>query len=446
MIKYLAIVIFICASLQSRAQVNIITTIAGTDSAGFNGDNGPAINAVFNRPCAMCLDKLGNIYIADGFNHRVRKITLATGLITTIAGNGTGGFSGDNVLAINSELFVPEGVVIDNDGNTFIADGLNNRIRKVAISTGIITTIAGTGAAGGGGDGGQAIYAELNQPVGLHIHNEYLYISDYNNNKIRKVNLLTGTISTVAGNGGFGYSGDNDLAKNAQLYGPVDVFIDSTGNVFIADQWNSAIRRVDALTNIITTFAGIGIQGYSGDGGQAIECKLNEPVGVFVDKQGNVFIADYRNGAIRKIDAITGKIFTVVGGIPGYGGDGGPATNAKLKCTDVWVDDGGAIYIADYVNQRIRKVNNALKVNSGGLTNKEELLLYPNPTTGRFMVQAANGVAIITIRNMAGDKVYTAATFTEKTEVNLTLQPPGIYLVYVRCGEDEYVSKIVLVK
>jgi sugar lactone lactonase YvrE len=169
---------------------------------------------------------------------------------------------------------------------------------------------------------------------------------------------------------------------------------------------------------------------------------MNEPAAVFVDKHNNLYIADYRNGAIRKVDGTTGIITTVAGGVAGYGGDNGPATNAKLKCTDVWVDDGGAIYIADYVNERVRRVNNALKATS--FTDLTTARLYPNPTKGWFEVELTAGAGIVRVCNTAGSVVYESATFTTKTEVDLSVQPEGMYLVYVQCGEDRYVSKVVL--
>jgi sugar lactone lactonase YvrE len=442
MIRVPLILIFTCVCIQLHAQVNIITTIAGTGNAAFNGDGGPAITAEFNRPYSICLDNLNNLFLCDGFNHRIRKISLSTGIVSTVAGKATNGFSGDGGAATDAELLVPQGIQIDTHGNLYISDGGNHRIRKVDASTHNITTIVGNGTAGMSGDGNLAINASINGPAGLAIYEDtYLYISDYLNKRVRRVDLNTGIIITVAGNGTNGYSGNNGLATNAQLNGAIDVTCDNVGNIYIADTWNGAVRKVDISSGIITTFAGTGTLGYAGDNGPATNAQLNELVGLFFDKLNNLLISDYRNGAIRRVDAATGIITTVAGGIAGYGGDGGPATNAKLKCTDVWMDDYGNIYIADYVNNRIRKVNNAVAVN--GIDKLTESKLYPNPTKGVFFIQTPIGISLVNIYNVAGLRVYERTCTTTETEIDVTSLPSGVYMVYVQCGDKQYVSKVV---
>ena len=451
MIRTLMILVFTCACFAMQAQVNIITTIAGTDSAGYNGDEIPAINARLKGPYRICPDKLGNFYITDALNHRIRKIASSTGIISTIAGTDTPGYNGDNIPATAAQLLVPQGVAFDTAGNIYIADGLNHRIRKITKTTGIITTIVGTGTPGMAGDSGLAINAELNGPVGLNIdRSDKLYIADYYNNEIRKVDLSTGIITTAIGNGSAGYSGDNGLAVNAQINGPLQVLTDSAGNIFVAEQWNSVVRRVDAETGIITTIAGNGTAGYSGDNGNATDAELNQPTGLFIDKVNNIFIAEYENGTIRKIvgsgvtttGEITGVITTIAGtGVHGFSGDGGPATNAKLFCSDAFVDSYGDLIIADYENDRIRKVNNALKANE--LKKEDILALYPNPTKGKFVVQATVDKSEIVVCNIAGEQVYQTTSHTKETPVDISNLPQGAYLVYVQCGEEKYVSKVV---
>ncbi len=440
MIRTILILIFSCTCFISQAQVNIITTIAGNGTAGFTGD-GIATNTEFNRPNGVCIDKYQNLYVTDAFNHRIRKIQLSANSVVTCAGNGTGGYWGDGGIATNAQLLVPQGIYADNNGDIYIADVGNSRVRKVTTSTGIITLVAGNGTAGANGDGGLAISAELNLPVSIYVHGQSVYIADYSNEKIRKVDLPTGVITTIAGTGVAGYSGNGGNAVSAQFNGPVDVFCDPTGDIFVSDQWNNVVRKVDVATGIITTVAGKGTPGYSGDGGIATNAQLNEPGGLFIDKDRNLFISDYRNGAIRKVDAATSIITTVAGGISGYGGDGGPATNAKLKCTDVWVDDNGNIYIADYVNNRVRKVSSGVAVND--IDKGVEAKLFPNPTTGVFSVQVPAGISLLAIYNIGGLAVLSQTITTGTTDVDLSDFPSGIYLVYVRSGDKLYVNKVM---
>ncbi len=441
MIRTVLILIFSCTCFISRAQVNIITTIAGTGTAGYSGDGGPALSAKLNDPYAVAVDRDHNLLFCDGSNHTIRKIDLSTGVITTIVGTGLGGFAGDGGPASAAKLFLPQGVFAHSDGTIYISDGGNHRIRKVS-SAGVISTIAGTGIAGMNGDGGPAINAELYAPAGLTIKGDYLYVSDCLNNKIRKIDLVTGIITTFAGTGLAGYSGDSGLGINASFYSVLDVEIDNIGNLYVSDSWNGVIRKINIASNIVSTIVGSGAIGYSGDNGLATSAKLNEPTQIFVDKHDNLFIADYRNGAIRRVDAFTKIITTVAGGIPGFGGDGGPATNAKLKCTDVCVDDDGNIYIMDYVNHRIRKVSSGVAVND--IDKKAiEAKLFPNPTTGVFSVQVPAGISLLTIYNIGGVAVLSQTITTGTAEVDLSGFPSGIYLVYVRSGDQLYVNKVM---
>jgi len=295
------------------------------------------------------------VYISDSQNNRIRVVNTS-GVIATSAGDGVQGFSGDTGLATNGELHTPFGIALDGAGNIYIADTLNNRIREVNTS-GIITTIAGTGSAAYGGDGSAAVYAQLNHPMGVAVDMlGNLYIADEYNNRIRRVDT-GGTITTVVGNGTVGSGGDGGTATSAQLYYPTGVAVDGSYNLYIADSDNQRIRKVDNLGKI-TTIAGSGQVGYSCANGIATSVGLHTPTGVAVDGKGDVFIADYGNQCIRKVDSL-GNITTVAGDtIPTYGGDDGPATDAALNYpTGVAVDSSGILYIADYVNNRVRVVN-----------------------------------------------------------------------------------------
>ena len=331
----------------------IITTLAGDGTMDYGGDGGPATQARLSYPNGVATDSAGNIYIADLYNNRIRKVDTS-GIITTIAGTGAAGFSGDGGPAILAEFNTPGAVAVDAAGNIYIADGTNVRVRKVA-TNGIVTTIAGTGVEGFSGDGGPAVSAMIS-PSDIAVDADgNLYIADLNNARIRKVDT-NGIITTLAGMGGQGYFGDGEQAKWANFYYPKSVAADSAGNIYVADWYNHRIRKIDS-SGIITTVAGDGTPGYGGDGGLATQAQINYPEGVEVDAAGNIFIADNFNQRIRKVDTY-GIITTLAGnGIAGYGGDGGPATQAILRWpSGVAVDAAGNIFIADIQNNRIRKV------------------------------------------------------------------------------------------
>jgi sugar lactone lactonase YvrE len=324
-----------------------LTTVAGTGSWGFSGDNGPATSAELNIPAAVAVDSTGNVYIADSWNYRVRKVSGGT--ITTIAGNGLYKYGGDSGTATAAYLNEPYGVVGDTAGNLYIADG--NRIRKVDKTTGNITTIAGTGAAGYSGDNGQATAAKMFWTTGVVLDGGgNLYIADSNTNRVRKLNLSTGVITTAAG-GGSAFPGDGGPATAVALGWVSAVALDTAGNLYIAGGYR--IRKVNT-SGVITTVAGNGSYGYSGDGGPATAAMLSSPGGVAVDASGNVFIADSSNYRVRKVDT-SGTITTVAGnGTSGSSGDGGPATAATLYASGISVDASGNLYIA--ASSRIRKV------------------------------------------------------------------------------------------
>jgi sugar lactone lactonase YvrE len=274
------------------------TTVAGTGVAGYAGNDGAATSASLASPSETAVDEAGNLFIADTNNHCIRKVDAA-GLITTVAGTGAPGYGGDGDKAKTAVLNSPYGVAADGRGSVFIADTYNHRIRKLD-STGLISTVAGTGVPGDAGDGKQATEAQLNTPHAVAVDDQgALYIADTHNHRIRKVDS-GGTISTIAGNGIEGYAGDGSAAVSASLNCPHGVAVDSSGNVFISDAYNFRIRKVDA-SGIINTLAGKGISGYGGDGGAASNASLGPPHGIAVDSSGNIFIADMTNGRIRKL-------------------------------------------------------------------------------------------------------------------------------------------------
>lgn len=330
----------------------VISTVAGTSTAGFSGDGGAATSATLNHPAGVAVDTSGNLYIADTVNQRIRKVNTS-GTISTIAGTGTAGFSGDGGAATSANLNYPQSLVASGS-DVYVADTFNHRVRKIN-GSGTISTYAGTGSAGYNGDNQAATSAQLNYPFSVSIGSGgYMLIADYGNHRIRNVSS-GGTITTVAGTGTGGFSGDGGAATSAKLQNPLGVIAADTNTFYVADHGNRRARKVASGT--ITTVAGNGTVGPTGDGGTATSAELNGAFGVATDSSGNTYVSDEGNNVIRKISS-SGTITTVAGnGTPGFSGDGGPATSAQLDSPyGVAVDADGNLYISDTNNQRIRKV------------------------------------------------------------------------------------------
>ena len=341
---------------------SIITTVAGNGTDGFSGDNGQATAAELARPSGVAVDANGNLFIVDTVNHRVREVNHATGVITTVAGNGTQSYGGDGGQATAAGLVYASSVAVDASGHLFVADYGGNRIREVNLATGVITTVAGNGTQGYSGDNGQATAAELYEPSGVAVDaSGNLFIADSGNERIREVNLATGVITTVAGTGARafgGENGDNGPATAAELNGPTGLAVDAAGDLFIGDYLENRVREVNHATGVITTVAGNGTQSYGGDGGQATAAELDQPAGVAVDANGNLFIADSSNNRIRAVNLSTGVITTLAGtGTQGSGGDNGPATAAELyRPSGLAVDAAGDVLMGGYLENQIREV------------------------------------------------------------------------------------------
>lgn len=338
---------------------DIINLYAGDGTGAFSGDGGPVLTSQLRLPSDIYIDASGNKYIADANNHCIRKVTGGGTISTVVGTGGTAGFAGDGGLATAARLNQPGAVCLDNAGNMYIADATNHRIRKVDALTGIITTIAGNGTASTTGDGGLATAATINFPYGIAVDNNGdIYFSESSSHVIRKITVSTGIISTYAGTiSTSGSSGDGGAATSARLNFPRDICFDGAYNLYIADRVNNKIRKVTAATGNISTIAGTGTAGSSGDGGAATSARLRGPFGITIDATGNIFIADATNNKIRKVNGVTGVITTFAGtGTSGYFGDGGDATLANLNFPTNVFADASYLYVVDNSNNRVRRI------------------------------------------------------------------------------------------
>ncbi len=342
-----------------------MATLAGTGERGFTGDGGHASKATLSEPFHVEADGKGNLYIAESMNHCIRKVELKTGNVTTVAGNGKKGYSGDNGKATDATFNEPYAVVVDKLDNLYIVDRLNAVVRKVDGKTGIITTLAGTGKKGFAGDGGPANKATMVEPNDCILDGKGgLLIADVGDWRIRRVDLATGIISTFAGTGKAKVKArtvlerpdDGGPADKARIVGARAVCVDGKGNTYICEREGSAIRKVDAK-GIITTISGNGEWAYKGDGGDAKAAIFAGPKGIRCDADGHIYVVDCENHCIRKIDVQTLKIATIAGGQKGKTGDGGLATKAGMdRPHGCCVDANGVLYIADSNNHRVRMV------------------------------------------------------------------------------------------
>jgi sugar lactone lactonase YvrE len=441
---YFLTLVMVSFSVQAQQKIN---TIAGNGSGGFAGDGHSAVAATLYGPLGVAVDNSGNVFIEDYFNNRVRRISAATGIITTIAGNGGQGYTGDNSYGASAQIS-PSGIAVDKKGNVFITDGSRGVIRKVN-TLGIITTFAGTGSYGYSGDSGSATVATMNRCLGLAFDaSGNLYVADAGNHVIRKIDT-SGMITTVAGDDTAGYTGDGGAATLAKLDSPVAVATDNRGNLYITDFNNNVIRVVND-TGAIFTYAGDNAlpAGWGGDNGPATAARLNYAQGIATDQYSNLYIADANNNVIRKVDTF-GTITTVIGnGTAGFGGDLGYVLGANLfNPYGLAVDSKNHIFIADANNNRIRETYSPTE-GINNVTQNVSIEVHPNPFSSQLNVTGLNISDRVCVYDVAGRPASDMFTATENgtNTFNIDGLASGAYLLQVWGADGGEKATIKLVK
>ncbi len=354
--RFLAVLaILALANLLPAEQVE---TIAGTGISGMAGDNGPALAAQVGNPYGLTLGPDGALYVGEIDTHRVRRIDLATGRVTTVAGTGEKGYSGDGGLATAAQLNEPYEVRFDPAGNLYFVDMQSAVIRKVDRASGTISTVAGTGTPGFSGDGGPATSAQFNQPHSIAFDsNGDLYVADIRNNRIRKIDMKTGVITTFSGTGEKAMAPDGSSVRGASLNEPRTMAFDAKGDMYLALRAGNAVYRIDMRSLTLHHIAGTGESGYEGDGGPAKNAKLSGPKGISIGPDGGVYIADTESHTIRRIDLRTSIITTVLGkGVRAQGPDGDPLQCGLARPHGVYVGSDGTVYVSDSENHRVRRL------------------------------------------------------------------------------------------
>lgn len=436
-------IVFLCSvAIYSNAQ--IITTVAGGGTLT-PGDGEQATACFLAGPISIAFDTAGNYYITERDVNRIRKVAT-NGIITTIAGTGGtfGGFSGDNGPATSAEISMPYGLAIDANSNIYFSDDGNGRIRKID-RLGIITTIAGTGRWPYNGENIPATDANIN-PGGIAIDSfGNIYIADYLNGRVRQINP-SGVITTVGGTGVPIYNGDEIPATSANLNEPNFVAVNKAGEIFVAERGNNRIRKID-VSGIIHTIAGDGTRAYSGDNSPSTSALVNWPLGVYCDRSGNLYISDSYNNVVRKVNS-SGIITTVAGtGIGGDTGDGGPAVLSKLGLPiGITTDAMDNVYIVDAANKRIRRITSTVSAPQIYKPSKK-ILLFPNPSNTSFCLKIPSDFTkevAITITNTLGQKIKELTCKTN-TEIKIDLDVPyGVYYISAIGGDEIWNGKVVV--
>jgi streptogramin lyase len=414
--KILKTLFLVTVVLSNKINAQIVTTIVGSGTQGAN--NGIGTTASFYRPCGLTIDASNYIYVADELNHLIRKIS-STNDVTTFAGSGAKGAA--NGISTIASFNFPAGVAVDKNGNVFVADPLNNSIRKVT-SSGIVSTFAGNGNIGAAN--GKDTSASFYEPLGVTVDTiGNVYVADRFNNLIRKI-TPTGIVSTLAGNINGGST--NGIGTNATFNQPFGVAVDASGNVFVADTYNHLIRKI-TTTGVVSTLAGSGIIGNSN--GIGVAASFNHPFGIAVDATGNIFVADSYNNLIRKISPI-GEVSTIAGsGIKGS--TNGIGTSASFnEPFGITVDANGNIYVSDRLNHLIRKISiNATGVEELDCENTKNVTLYPNPATTEIIADDLQLNSIVEITDILGEVLMKDLTIQSRHSFSISNLPNGVYFL-----------------
>jgi len=424
------------ASLTAYGQM--ISTFVGNGTLGNPNDNASATVSAIGYPDGGKFDKNGNFYFTQVSPDKVCKVT-PSGIINTVAGTITAGYNGDGIAATSAELYSPSDIAFDSAGNMYIADANNNRVRKVDVVTGTITTIAGNGTSGFGGDGGPASGATFNGIADICFDKEgNLYIADEGNNRIRKING-GGIVSTIAGTNTGGHSGDGGPATAADIEGVGGICVDAIGNLFLAETSDATVRKVNT-SGIISTIAGNGMAGPSGDGEPATAAEL-ALIMLVADNYGNLYISGYIDNDVRVIDE-HGIIHTIAGtGTYGFSGDGGPATAAELSSTfGIALDSCGNIYVADKDNFRIRKIAmNPLCLNLGveNVVNNIDPNIYPNPAYDNINIDNLKTQSTYQLMNITGTVVQKGTLKEGDNSVSIMGVASGMYVLEVMDNDQQ---------
>ena len=440
--KQLLVVLIVGLAIGVKAQN--INTIAGKGTGGFSGDGGQADSAQLSYPSCLAIDDTGNVYIADLGNNRIRKVNTTTGIITTVAGNGTGGYAGDGAAATAAQINQPSGVIFDKKGNMYIGDWGNNVVRKV--NNGIITTYAGNDTAGFKGDGGKAVKAELHWPAGLAFDSKSnLYIADYSNNRVRIVDT-TGIIKTYVGNGSNFNYGDGALHNNVGMLHPLYVYIDNADNVYVTV--NNYVRVINAKTGFINAYAGeLSYAGYNGDGKLADSSKMNAPAQMAMDFMGNVYICDELNYRVRMVNT-SNTMSTYAGdGTSGFAGDKGPATAAELnEPAGVGIDAKGNLYIADLQNNRVRVIA-GLPTSTVQIISGNSAIVYPVPATNELnikLAKEAKGDILVSVLDITGREMFSQLTINHSPfTISVSSLPGGVYFARIITENNTEVVRFI---
>ena len=343
-------------SLGSLAAAAEIRTVAGNGTQGFSGDGGPATAAQLDNPFGVVRGPDGALWFCEYTGHKIRRIT-PDGVIHTVAGTGKKGYTGDGGPALEATFNLPHEIRFDREGNVYIADMTNHAIRRIDAKTQVITTFAGTGKAGYSGDGGPANQAQLKQPHSIQFDpsHEHLYICDIGNNVVRRVDMKTGAISTFAGTGAPGETPDGSAIAGTPLKGPRSIDFDAQGNLWLCTREGNQVFRFDLATGKIHLVAGTGKKGFTGNGGPAREATLSGPKGIAIDADGNAWLADTESHSVRMIEAKTGNLILKAGtGEKGDGPDGAPLKCKMARLHGIFVDKDGTVYIGDSETHRVR--------------------------------------------------------------------------------------------